>query len=118
MHRFKKSEMKPLEIESQFQDLVNVLKFLNVLKDSDLIWLRQLFLLLYTYRYPLWTILVVLTVQLVLSLPLIGTLVSSLFKNARDIFIIYTKVFLTSVPTLALSVRSVLKQFLVALDRF
>jgi hypothetical protein len=84
---FRKSELKPLSIEENLLGIINVLKFFNVMKDSDLLWIRQFFILIYRWRFTLIVILAVIAVQVVMNLPLIGPLLSSIIIRICNICI-------------------------------
>ncbi len=91
---FRKSELKPFEIEVQLEGLLNFLKLFQVIKDSDLIYVRQFLLFVYRWRLYFLITLAVLIFQVIVNFPLIGPFICSVVETAVTTFFDITLFFL------------------------
>jgi len=83
---FRKSELKPFEIEVHLEGLLNFLKLFQIIKDSDLLYVRQLLLFVYRWRLYFLIVIAILTFQLVVNFPIVGPFICSVVEKAVMIF--------------------------------
>ena len=83
---FRKSELKRFEIEVHLEGLLNFLKLFQIIRDSDLIYVRQCLLFTYRWRFYFFVIIVVLTFQAIVNFPLVGPFMCSVTDKAVSVF--------------------------------
>lgn len=79
---FRKSELKPFEIEHHLEGLLNFLKLFQIIKDSDVVHVRQYLLFIYRWRLYFMIILTILAVQVIVNFPIIGPFMCSIVQRA------------------------------------
>lgn len=94
---------------------------LNILKDTDLFYWRRLLLILHRYQIVLYIILGLFALQIVLSLPLVGSIITSIMWKIKLLLVKLISVFISfitsTLPRFGLGVLPLLEKVCVAIQQ-
>lgn len=94
---------------------------LNILKDTDLFYWRRLLLILHRYQIVLYIILGLFALQIVLSLPLVGSIITSIMWKIKLLLVKLISMFISfitsTLPRFGLGVLPLLEKVCVAIQQ-